>query len=125
MRDTYFRGWAKPGPLPPGASSPPDVPATESLDAISGHFRLFQLQGGHRFSTDDVRGKICGYVGDGEFTNDSLQTFGGAGEPAADPLGVCIVGTTLLGDGRHVADRAPDTGCAFIAADSSGGVGFQ
>jgi L-fucose isomerase-like protein len=32
-----------------------------------------------RFSTDDVRGTICGYVGDGEFTNDSLQTFGGAG----------------------------------------------
>jgi L-fucose isomerase-like protein len=32
-----------------------------------------------RFSTDDVRGEICGYVGEGEFTNDSLQTFGGAG----------------------------------------------
>ncbi len=54
MHDTHFRGWAKPGPLPAGASSLPDVPATESLDAISGHFRLFQLQGGHRFSTDDV-----------------------------------------------------------------------
>ena len=54
MHDTHFRGWAKPGPLPPGASVPPDVPATESLDAISGHFRLFQLQDGHRFSTDDV-----------------------------------------------------------------------
>jgi tRNA1(Val) A37 N6-methylase TrmN6 len=26
----------------------------ETLDAISGHFRLFQLQEGHRFSTDDV-----------------------------------------------------------------------
>lgn len=54
MHDTHFRGWAKPGPLPPGASSPADVPATESLDAISGHFRLFQLRDGHRFSTDDV-----------------------------------------------------------------------
>jgi L-fucose isomerase-like protein len=32
-----------------------------------------------RFSTDDVRGRICGYVGEGEFTSDSLQTFGGAG----------------------------------------------
>ena len=32
-----------------------------------------------RFSTDDVRGTICGYVGEGEFTNDPLQTFGGAG----------------------------------------------
>jgi len=32
-----------------------------------------------RFSTDDLQGKITGYVGQGEFTNDSLQTFGGAG----------------------------------------------
>lgn len=32
-----------------------------------------------RFSTDDFTGKIRGYVGEGEFTNDSLQTFGGAG----------------------------------------------
>jgi tRNA1(Val) A37 N6-methylase TrmN6 len=34
--------------------SPPDVPADETLDAISGHFRVFQLRDGHRFSTDDV-----------------------------------------------------------------------
>jgi tRNA1(Val) A37 N6-methylase TrmN6 len=32
----------------------PDVAHDESLDAISGHFRTFQLRGGHRFSTDDV-----------------------------------------------------------------------
>ena len=32
-----------------------------------------------RFSTDDYRGKIRGYVGEGEFTNDPLETFGGAG----------------------------------------------
>jgi L-fucose isomerase-like protein len=32
-----------------------------------------------RFSTDDAGGRICGYVGEGEFTSDSLQTFGGAG----------------------------------------------
>lgn len=51
------------------------------------------------------------------------QTFNGPGEPAADPDGVCLVGTTSLGS--HVADRAPDTSCAFIAPDSSGGVGFQ
>ena len=51
---SHFRGWAKPGPVPPGAVSPPEVPADESLDAISGHFRIFQLRQGHRFSTDDV-----------------------------------------------------------------------
>jgi L-fucose isomerase-like protein len=32
-----------------------------------------------RFSTDDREGIISGYVGEGEFTDDSLETFGGAG----------------------------------------------
>ncbi|HET9272378.1 MAG TPA: methyltransferase [Vicinamibacterales bacterium] len=54
MIDPFFKQWAKPGPVPPGATQPPDVPPGESLDAISGHFRIFQLDAGHRFSTDDV-----------------------------------------------------------------------
>ena len=54
MIEPFFKGWAKPGPVPPGATQPPDVPPGESLDAISGHFRIFQLEAGHRFSTDDV-----------------------------------------------------------------------
>ncbi len=32
-----------------------------------------------RFSTDDRQGKIRGYVGEGAFTDDPLETFGGAG----------------------------------------------
>ena len=32
-----------------------------------------------RFSTNDTAGKIMGYVGEGEFTDDPLDTFGGAG----------------------------------------------
>ena len=32
-----------------------------------------------RFSTDDFHGRIRGYVGEGEFTKDPLETFGGAG----------------------------------------------
>jgi L-fucose isomerase-like protein len=32
-----------------------------------------------RFSTNDREGTIRGYVGEGEFTNDPLDTFGGAG----------------------------------------------
>ncbi|MGA7695280.1 MAG: L-fucose/L-arabinose isomerase family protein [Candidatus Sulfotelmatobacter sp.] len=32
-----------------------------------------------RFSTDDCAGVVRGYVGEGAFTNDSLDTFGGAG----------------------------------------------
>jgi L-fucose isomerase-like protein len=32
-----------------------------------------------RFSTDDATGRIRGYLGQGRFTDDSLNTFGGAG----------------------------------------------
>src|SRR5689334_17449076 len=50
-----FKGWTKPGPIPPGAlGNGPELEPGESLDAISGHFRVFQLIKGHRFSTDDV-----------------------------------------------------------------------
>ena len=51
---THFKAWAKPGPVPPGASSLPQVPADETLDALSGHFRIYQLRDGHLFSTDDL-----------------------------------------------------------------------
>lgn len=50
-----FKHWAKPGPVPPGAlGHGPAVESGETLDAVSGYFRLFQLADGHRFSTDDV-----------------------------------------------------------------------
>lgn len=52
--ETHFKGWAKPGPVPPGARLPAEVGTDESLDAISGHYRLYQLREGHRFSTDDI-----------------------------------------------------------------------
>ena len=52
--DSHFKGWAKPGPVPPGALRPVNTLEAETLDAISGHFRIFQLRKGHRFSTDDV-----------------------------------------------------------------------
>lgn len=46
-----FRGWTRPGPLPPGgiATGP-----GETLDFLCGSFRIFQLERGHRFSTDDL-----------------------------------------------------------------------
>jgi tRNA1(Val) A37 N6-methylase TrmN6 len=52
--ETHFKGWAKPGVVAPGAHAAPEVAPNETLDAISGHFRIFQLRDGHRFSTDDV-----------------------------------------------------------------------
>jgi tRNA1(Val) A37 N6-methylase TrmN6 len=51
---SHFRDWAIPGPVPPGAQRDVDVPPGETLDAISGHYRIYQLRDGHRFSTDDV-----------------------------------------------------------------------
>lgn len=48
-----FRGWTKPGPIP-------EVPEVvelledETIDALCGHFRIFQLRDGHRFSADDI-----------------------------------------------------------------------
>src|ERR1043165_1874520 len=53
--EASFKGWTKPGPVPPGAMGQgPVIETGETLDAISGHFRIFQLAHGHRFSTDDV-----------------------------------------------------------------------
>jgi len=59
LSDNYaepvFKGWTKPGPVPPGARGDgPALEPGETLDSISGYFRLFQLADGHRFSTDDV-----------------------------------------------------------------------
>jgi tRNA1Val (adenine37-N6)-methyltransferase len=53
-QETHFKGWAKPGPIPPGAATSPLVPPDQTLDALSGYFRIYQLRDGHRFSTDDV-----------------------------------------------------------------------
>ena len=32
-----------------------------------------------RLSTNDLEGRVCGYIGEGTFTDDPLDTFGGAG----------------------------------------------
>jgi tRNA1Val (adenine37-N6)-methyltransferase len=51
----FFKGWAKPGPIAHrGTSESIQTEPGETLDAISGDFRIFQLKKGHRFSTDDV-----------------------------------------------------------------------
>ncbi len=49
-----FKGWTIPGPKvnPPEHLREPGP--GETLDALSGHFRIFQLRDGHRFSTDDL-----------------------------------------------------------------------
>ena len=51
MSETSYRGWVRPGPVPPGEVLPE---AGETLDYLCGHFRIFQYEKGHRYSTDDV-----------------------------------------------------------------------
>jgi len=48
---TDYRGWVRPGPMPPGGVT---AEPGETLDYISGNFRIFQYEDGHRYSTDDV-----------------------------------------------------------------------
>lgn len=50
----FFKGWAKPGPQAPGEAEALPVEEEVSLDALSGHFKIYQLKKGHRFSTDDL-----------------------------------------------------------------------
>lgn len=50
-----YRGWTRPGPVPPGGV---DVDAGESLDFLCGHWKIFQYEKGHRYSTDDV---VCAF----------------------------------------------------------------
>ncbi|MFU8855490.1 MAG: tRNA1(Val) (adenine(37)-N6)-methyltransferase [Deferrisomatales bacterium] len=48
-------GWVPPGPVPPGAEAPWRQPGPgETLDCLAGHWRIFQLRRGHRYSTDDL-----------------------------------------------------------------------
>lgn len=51
MEDDFYRGWRRPGPVPPGGMAPEEG---ETLDFICGHYRIFQYAKGHRYSTDDV-----------------------------------------------------------------------
>ena len=50
-------GWVPPGPRVPGNSGgEPDLEPGpgETLDSLTGHFRIFQRRDGHRYSTDDL-----------------------------------------------------------------------
>jgi tRNA1Val (adenine37-N6)-methyltransferase len=55
--------WTPPeGPLPRGDGGDPELSAGdgESLDMLSGEWRIFQRRDGHRFSTDDL---LCAWFG--------------------------------------------------------------
>lgn len=51
MTTLKFKGWTKPGPV---LNSTSEVEEGETLDALSGTYRIYQYADGHRFSTDDL-----------------------------------------------------------------------
>ena len=56
-----------------------------------------------RISTDDLDGTISGYVGEGTFTDDSLDTFGGAGVVEIPQMQVLLRHICENGYEHHVA----------------------
>jgi L-fucose isomerase-like protein len=69
-----------------------------------------------RVSTDDTAGKMRGYVGDGNFTNDPLATFGGVGVVHIARMQELLRFVCENGFEHHVAaNLAPVAGAAYEA----------
>jgi L-fucose isomerase-like protein len=69
-----------------------------------------------RFSTNDREGKIHGYVGEGEFTDDPLDTFGGAGVVRIPKLQELLRYICERGFEHHVAANLASVGGAVLEA---------
>ena len=69
-----------------------------------------------RFSTNDREGSICGYVGEGEFTNDPLDTFGGAGVVRIPRMQQLLRYICENGFEHHVAANLASVGAAVHEA---------
>ena len=69
-----------------------------------------------RFSTDDTAGVMRGYVGEGNFTNDSLHTFGGVGVVHIDKLQKLLHYICENGFEHHVAANFSSTAGAVHEA---------
>src|ERR1043165_9775672 len=69
-----------------------------------------------RFSTNDMAGTIEGYVGQGEFTDDPLETFGGAGVVKIPNLQNLLRYICENGFEHHVAANMSTVGSAVQEA---------
>jgi L-fucose isomerase-like protein len=69
-----------------------------------------------RFSTDDTAGVIRGYVGEGSFTSDSLNTFGGVGVVQIAELQKLLHYICENGFEHHVAANLSSVGSAVHEA---------
>jgi len=71
-----------------------------------------------RFSTIDEEGRIAGYVGEGEFTSDPLDTFGGVGVVRIPRLQALLRYICANGFEHHVAANLSSTAAALEEAAS-------
>jgi L-fucose isomerase-like protein len=71
-----------------------------------------------RFSTDDREGTIRGYLGQGSFTNDPLETFGGAGVVEIPNLQGLLHFICERGFEHHVAANLSSVGAVVHEASS-------
>jgi L-fucose isomerase-like protein len=71
-----------------------------------------------RFSTSDSTGKIRGYVGQGRFTDDPLESFGGVGVVEIPRLQELLRYICANGFEHHVAANFSETGAAVQEAAS-------
>ncbi len=69
-----------------------------------------------RVSTDDLNGMICGYVGEGRFTDDSLKTFGGYGVAEIPGLQELLHFICENGFEHHVAANLSSVSRVFYEA---------
>jgi L-fucose isomerase-like protein len=69
-----------------------------------------------RFSTDDLTGKIRGYAGEGAFTDDPLETFGGAGVVEIANMQKLLHYICENGFEHHVAANFSNQGSAVLEA---------
>ncbi|HUZ04733.1 MAG TPA: L-fucose/L-arabinose isomerase family protein [Acidobacteriaceae bacterium] len=72
-----------------------------------------------RFSTDDHTGEMRGYVGQGKFTNDPLETFGGAGVVQIPHMQRLLRFICEEGFEHHVAANFSETASAVYEATSN------
>jgi L-fucose isomerase-like protein len=71
-----------------------------------------------RFSTDDTAGRMRGYVGEGKFTDDSLNTFGGAGVVHIPNLQMLLRFICENGFEHHVAANLSTVASAVYEAST-------
>jgi L-fucose isomerase-like protein len=71
-----------------------------------------------RFSTDDMSGRMRGYVGEGRFTDDPLNTFGGAGVVEIPKLQKLLRYICETGFEHHVAANLSTVASAVHEAAS-------